>query len=277
MQNAVATSQPLSRPAGRRRGSLRLQGNTIKAILSLTVGVVAWQIGFDLFVKKSIFFASPLQIVNSFIELAQTGELWQHTRTSAVEFLNGYLLSVAVGIPLGALMAANRRLNNWLTPWIAFIYATPRVAMAPLLIVWFGIGVWSKSLVVFLGAVFPIIINTFTGVKYVPETLIEVIRSLGGTRLQIFWKVLLPAALPTIISGLQLAVGRGVIGVVVAEWYGANAGLGFLVYYSAQVFQPAPIFLAIGLLTIFGYGSFWLLGFVQRKLAPWYIQRLETE
>ncbi|MBI3090773.1 MAG: ABC transporter permease [Candidatus Tectomicrobia bacterium] len=272
----AAGSGARSRRRARRRPLGRAWSEALKGGASIAGGIVLWQLVFDLFIKHSIFVASPAQIVRAFLLLAPSGELWLHLRTSGVEFLNGYLLAVAVGIPVGALMVANARLNNWLTPWIAFIYSTPRVAVAPLLIVWFGIGLWSKALIVFLGAVFPVILNTYTGVTQVPLNYLEVVRSLGGSRPQLFIKVLLPAALPTIMTGLRLAVGRGVIGVVVAEWYGANAGLGYLVYFSAQVFQPAPIYLAIFFLVLFGYGAFALLGFVQRRLAPWHTQRLEA-
>src|SRR5207302_706305 len=137
-------------------------------------------------------------------------------------------------------------------PWIVTIYSTPRLALAPLVLIWFGIGTFSRALIVFLGAVFPIIFNTYTGIRGVRESLIEVVRSLGGSRLQIFTKVMLPDATPALISGLRLAVERGVIGVVVAEWFGASSGLGYLIYHAAQTFDPATVFSGIIVLVALG-------------------------
>jgi NitT/TauT family transport system permease protein len=140
--------------------------------------------------------------------------------------------------------------------------------------VWFGLGILPNSLVVFLGAVFPILLNTYTGIKSVRENLIEVVRAFGGSPRQVFFKVMIPDATPAIITGLRLAVGRAVIGVVVAELFGAEAGLGFMVYFYAQLFQPGPVFVGIVVLVIFGIASFVALDKVQRWISPWYAYQL---
>lgn len=239
-------------------------------MLSLVGGLLAWQVGFDLFVRRSLFLASPLQILLACRDFLASGDLIRHLGASAREFFLGYLLAVAIGILIGFFMATSRKLNQLLDPWVAAIYTTPRLALAPLVLIWFGIGTFSRALIVFLGAVFPVIFNTYTGIRGVRESLVELVQSLGGSHLQIFTKVMIPDATPALISGLQLAVERGVIGVVVAEWFGASSGLGYLIYHSAQTFDPAGVFAGIVVLVALGWSMFALLGWVQRRVAPWY-------
>ncbi|MFQ5917347.1 MAG: ABC transporter permease [Candidatus Binatia bacterium] len=255
------------------------------AFCSILAGIALWQIGYELLAKSylfeafaiGLFLASPVQVAQSFIELAKSGELLTHSYVSFLEFSYGYLLAVGAGIPLGVLMATNKKLNYYMDPWVSSIYATPRVALAPVIIIWFGLGVFSKSLIVFLGAVFPILLNTYTGIKSVRENLIEVVEAFGGSTMQVFFKVMIPDAIPAIITGLRLAVGRAVIGVVVAEWFGAEAGLGYMVYFYSQVFQPSPVFVGIVVLIVFGHLAFVLLEKVQRWASPWYQVQVERQ
>ena len=245
---------------------------------SVAGGLLLWEILFDLIARTSLyesfaighFLSSPVRIVQTFIEFLSNGELLEHCYFSLLEFVYGYLLAVAVGIPLGALMALRRKLNHFLDPWVSCLYATPRVALAPLVMIWFGLGIIPNSLIVFLGAVFPILLNTYTGIKSVQDNLVEVARAFGGSPLQIFFKVMLPDAIPAIMAGLRLAVGRAVIGVVVAEWFGAEAGLGYMVYFYAQLFQPGPVFVGIVILVIFGHLAFICLERIQNWISPWH-------
>lgn len=254
------------------------QGPRMVGFYSVLSGLVFWQISYDLVAQTYLyealainhFLSSPVKIVESFRNLFSTGELLTHCYFSLLEFVYGYLLAVVVGIPVGALMATNKKINYYLDPWVSCVYATPRVALAPIIMIWFGLGIFPNSLIVFLGAVFPILLNTYTGIKSVKENLIEVARAFGGSNLQVFTKVMLPDAVPAIITGLRLAVGRAVIGVVVAEWFGAEAGLGYMVYLYAQLFQPGPVFVGIVILIIFGHFSFVCLDRIQGWASPWY-------
>jgi len=174
-------------------------------------------------------------------------------------------------------MATQKKLNYYLDPWVSCIYATPRVALAPIIVVWFGLGILPSALVVFLGAVFPILLNTYTGIKSVRQNLVEVVQAFGGSSLQVFFKVMIPDATPAIITGLRLAVGRAVIGTVVAEWFGAEAGLGYMVYSYAQLFQPGPVFVGIVVLIMFGIVTFGALGKIQGWVSPWYSIQLQQQ
>jgi len=253
--------------------------------LSVLAGIALWQVFYDGLARTDYFqayainhfFVSPWQVVQSFADLYQSGELVRNCYFSFLEFFYGFLLAIAIGVPLGFLMATQEKLNNFLDPWVSCIYATPRVALAPIVVVWFGLGILPSSLIVFLGAVFPILLNTYTGIKSVRRNLIDVVRAFGGSPWQIFLKVMIPDATPAIITGMRLAVGRAVIGVVVAELFGAEAGLGFMVYLYSQRFMPGPVFVGIVVLVVFGIAAFVALDKLQRWVSPWYAFQLQQQ
>ena len=251
----------------------------------MLAGIALWQLFYDGLARTHYFqayainhfFVSPWQIAQSFEDLYQSGELIRNCTFSFLEFLYGFLLAIAVGVPFGFLMATQDKLNNFLDPWVSCVYATPRVALAPIVVVWFGLGILPSALIVFLGAVFPILLNTYTGIKSVRQNLIDVVRAFGGSPRQIFCKVMIPDATPAIIAGMRLAVGRAVIGVVVAELFGAEAGLGFMVYLYSQRFMPGPVFVGIVVLVIFGIAAFVALDKLQRWVCPWYAFQLQQQ
>ena len=277
MVKSVAKKEPLV-PAW-------LRSSRMIAACSVMVGIGVWQLGFaalaltHYFKAYAIhhFLSSPWQVIQTFAELYQSGELLRHSYFSFLEFAYGFLLAIAVGIPIGFIMATLKKINHYLDPWVSCLYATPLVALAPVIMVWFGLGIFPNSLVVFLGAVFPILLNTYTGIKSVKENLIEVVRAFGGSPLQLFFKVMIPDATPAIITGIRLAVGRAVISVVVAELFGAEAGLGFMVYFYSQRFLPGPVFVGIVVLVVFGILSFLALEKIQGWLSPWYAYQLRRE
>ncbi|MBI2358154.1 MAG: ABC transporter permease [Deltaproteobacteria bacterium] len=262
-----------------------LRSSRMIALYSVVAGLGAWQLAY-MGLARTIYFeayaihhflSSPLQVIETFGELYRSGELFKHSYFSLLEFAYGFVLSVVVGIPVGFLMATQKKINYYLDPWVSCIYATPRVALAPIIIVWFGLGILPNALIVFLGAVFPILLNTYTGIKSVRQNLIEVVKAFGGSALQVFFKVMIPDATPAIIAGLRLAVGRAVIGVVVAEWFGAEAGLGYMVYFYSQLFQPGPVFVGIVVLVVFGILSFMALDKAQGWISPWYAYQVRRE
>ena len=262
-----------------------LRSSRMIAACSVTLGIVIWQLIYEglartpYFKEYSInhFLASPWQVVQTFGELYRSGELFRHSYFSFLEFVYGFSLAIVVGIPIGFAMAIHRKTNYYLDPWVSCIYATPTVALAPIVMVWFGLGIFPNSLVVFLGAVFPILLNTYTGIKSVRENLVNVVRAFGGSPLQVFSKVMIPDATPAIITGLRLAVGRAVISVVVAELFGSEAGIGFMVYFYSQRFLPGPVFVGIVVLVAFGILSFLALEKVQGWLSPWYTYQLQRQ
>jgi NitT/TauT family transport system permease protein len=240
-----------------------------RGVLSILGGLLLWEIISRYFVANALFLAAPTQIVQAMFQLAATGELGHHIEVSGLEFIFGYVLACVLGILLGLLMAESAAAKQMLQPWVSGFYATPIIALAPLFILWCGIGIWSKILVVVSLVLFPVTINTEAGLRTTSERLIEMLRSFGATRRQIFLKVSLPSATPFILAGLKLGIGRGLIGVVVAELFGSRAGLGQLISQSADSFNMPDLFAAVVVLAIAGIVMTAGFGWLERRLVPW--------
>ena len=247
----------------------RLRQNHLAGILSVLGGLLFWELVSRLLVANALFLAAPSQIVYAIYRLAITGELGRHIAISALEFAIGYVIASLIGIGIGFGMASNARFKQAMQPWISGFYATPTIALAPLFILWFGIGIWSKVLVVIFLVLFPVTINTEAGLRTTSDRLIEMLKSFGASRSQIFFKVSLPSALPFILAGLKLGIGRGLIGVVVAELFGSRAGLGRLISQSADAFNMPELFAGVIVLAVAGIAMTAGFGWLEKRLVPW--------
>jgi len=174
-----------------------------------------------------------------------------------------------VGIPLGIATGWYRRLFYVLDPFISAFYATPRVALLPLIIIWVGIGIWSKIVVVFLGAVFPVLLNTLAAVRTTDARLLRAARSFGAGDLQVFRTIVLPGSVPFILTGLRLGAGRALVGVVVGELYAATAGVGFLIAVAGASFQTDKVLVGVLLITAAGVLSMEALTRLERRFEKW--------
>ena len=212
---------------------------------------------------------SLTEIVDTASKSWASGQLQRHIAVSLNEFIWGFALAASIGILLGILIATNDVIRDFVDPWISALFSTPTVALAPLFILLFGIDAASKIAVVFLLAVFPIVINTTTGIKSTEKVYIEAARSFCASRRQIFTKVLIPSALPFVVAGLRLGIGRGLVGVVVGELFGARAGLGFLILTSSQLFDTAGLWVGVFILAGTGILSVIILQKVEKRMAPW--------
>jgi len=271
---AETIASPTARPATARRrrarrGKASLAQRQVLTWLSVAIGIAIWQFVGGVVVKNSLFLATPSQTVFALVKLAETGTLWHHSWVSFQEFIIGFTLAVVVGIPVGLATASSSRAAAMVNPWVSGIYATPIIALAPLLILWFGLGIWSKVAVVISVVVFPVIINTDAGLRATDKQLVEAVRSFGATRMQIFFKVSLPSALPFILAGLRLGVGRGLIGVVVGELFGAKAGLGFLITQAAEIFNMPQLFAGVVVFAAAGIVFTSIFQVLERRLVPW--------
>jgi NitT/TauT family transport system permease protein len=220
-------------------------------------------------VANALFLAAPSQIVVAIYRLAANGQLWHHVGVSAAEFAVGYVIACVLGVVLGLGMASSVTIKQALQPWVSGLYATPTIALAPLFILWLGIGIWSKVLVVITLVLFPVAINTEAGLRTTSERLIEMLRSFGASPQQIFFKVSLPSAVPFILAGLKLGIGRGLIGVVVAELFGSRAGLGNLISQSADAFNMPDLFAGVIILAVAGIVMTAGFGSIEKRLVPW--------
>jgi NitT/TauT family transport system permease protein len=262
------TSAAPPRPAGRGL-SAALRRNHLAGLLSIATGLALWEVLSRLVVANPLFLAAPSQILAAIVSLAATGELWHHVGISGLEFVIGYAIASVLGIALGLAMASSPLAKQVTQPWISGLYATPTIALAPLFILWCGIGIWSKVLVVIFLVLFPVTINTEAGLRTTSPRLIEMLRSFGATSRQIFLKVSLPSATPFILAGLKLGIGRGLIAVVVAELFGSRAGLGRLISQSADAFNMPELFAGVIVLAVAGIAMTAGFGWLERRLVPW--------
>lgn len=260
-----AASSPAAAPA--RPPLWRGKGGI--GLLSLATGLLLWELVSRLFIANKLFLAAPSQIAVALATMTGSGTLGHHIAVSAGEFALGYVIASLLGIAIGLAMAGSDRTKQALQPWVAGLYATPTVALAPLFILWVGIGIWSKVLVVITLVVFPVVINTEAGLRTTSPRLIETVRSFGASRAQIFRMVSLPSAMPFIMAGLKLGIGRGLIGVVVAELFGSRAGLGQLISQSAETFNMPNLFAGVVILATAGIALTAGFSLLEQKLFPW--------
>jgi NitT/TauT family transport system permease protein len=241
----------------------------LAGLVSIATGLALWELLSRFVVDNALFLAAPSQIVGAIISLAATGELWRHIGVSGLEFVIGYAIASVLGIALGLAMASSVLAKQVTQPWISGLYATPTIALAPLFILWCGIGIWSKVLVVIFLVLFPVTINTEAGLRTTSPRLIEMLRSFGATPRQIFLKVSLPSAMPFILAGLKLGIGRGLIAVVVAELFGSRAGLGRLISQSADAFNMPELFAGVVVLAAAGIAMTAGFGWLESRIVPW--------
>jgi NitT/TauT family transport system permease protein len=270
--SAKAITQPETEPvASSLSRSLvgALRRRYLAGTLSVVGGLLLWEFVSRVLVANALFLAAPSEIVAAIYSLAATGQLWHHIGISGAEFALGYVIASCIGIALGLAMASSATVKQALQPWISGLYATPTIALAPLFILWFGIGIWSKVIVVISLVLFPVTINTEAGLRTTSERLIEMLRSFGATRRQIFVKVSLPSAVPFILAGLKLGIGRGLIGVVVAELFGSRAGLGRLISQSADAFNMPELFAGVVILALAGIIMTAGFGWLEKRVVPW--------
>ena len=242
--------------------------------VALGVGTMAvllgiWELLAALRVQPKILLPGPVDVVHAFQEMFASPTIWTDLAASGRELLYGYLLAAGVGIVVGLLIGWYRRLGYMVDPLVNFMYAVPRVALTPLLIVWLGIGLSSKIALVFLVAVFPILINTSSGVRNLESEMLRTARCFGASDLQIFRTVALPGSIPFILSGLRLGVGQSLIGVFVAELVGAQHGIGQFMTVAGQQFQTAKVFAGLLMFAITGVVLTAALRRVERHFSAW--------
>jgi ABC-type nitrate/sulfonate/bicarbonate transport system permease component len=247
--------------------------NNEKKILGTSAVIVflaAWElVGNVLGIINPMFMSAPSLIFKAAIGLFSSGEIYNDLRVSGLEFFWGYILSVAVGVPFGIATGWYKKMAYIFDPFVNAMNATPRVALLPLVIIWLGIGILSKVGIIFLGAVFPILINARDGVKTTPYNLLTAARSFGASEWQIFKSVVLPSTLPFILTGLRLGVGRALIGVMVGELYAATAGIGFMITVAGATFQTDKVFVGVLIFAISGMIAMELLTRLESRFDKW--------
>lgn len=238
--------------------------------VSVAVFLIVWELVGNVFQWiNPMFMSAPSLIFKAGFEMFRSGEIYHDLYVSGIEFLGGYFLAAAVGIPFGIITGWYKRMSYVFDPFVNAMNATPRVALLPLVIIWLGIGILSKVGIIFLGAVFSILINTRDGVKTTPANLLTAARSFGASEWMVFKTVVIPSTIPFILTGLRLAVGRALVGVLVGELYAATAGIGFMITVAGATFQTDKVFVGVGIFALSGMIGMELLTKLERRFDKW--------
>ena len=236
-------------------------------LFSLFAFLVSWEVlGRRV---NPILFTYPTAIVRAFAELVASGELQSYMKESLLVLLYASVLSLIVGVLFGVVMG-RFAIVEWATDiYISALYSMPMVAMVPLIVLWFGFKVPAKVTIVFLFMVFPILLNTYQGVKDVDRNLQEVARSFCSSEGQLWRHLIIPSAIPFIVVGVRLAIGRGLVGMIVAEFYTSVTGLGYMIVRYANAFETDKLFVPIVVVMVLGVGLMWSAKWIEGRIAPW--------
>lgn len=237
--------------------------------LAVVLFLVAWQAVFLVVPLNPLFITTPALMLAGLVDLIEGGELWADLAVSAVPFFYGFTAAVIVGVAVGVVMGWRVRVGYALDPLMTVFYASPLVALAPLLIVFFGVGVSGKAIIIFLLSVFPFIFNAYAGVHAIDRLLINVVRSLGGTEKDLYLKVIVPSVLPYIVAGARIAVGRGLIGILVGEFFAASEGIGYAIAKFGDLFALDKMFACILTVMIIAVVLTEGIRWAERAAFPW--------
>lgn len=233
----------------------------------ILVGLVIlglWQVAGKVF--GAFVLSNPLLIIRRIADLVSSGELWPNLGTTMTETFAGLAIGMVLGVTLGVLIAPSRTVGRWFYPYIMALYSLPRVALAPLFIVWFGIGLKSKIFMVVTMVVFVAFYNTYQGMRSIDPDLLEMTRSLRASRRTELRWVILPAVAPWILTSLRLSIALALIGAVIAELIGASQGLGYYMGYAANVLDTTGVFAGLVIITVIAMIAEQLVGLVERRV-----------
>ena len=262
-----AQEQARTRQVSSARKRRRQLLNLAIRVVSLTIVLTIWQVFGGMI--DPVLFTTPLAIADAAVTMIGSGELWTYLWPSLVVLAIGLTLAAIFGIAIGLLLARFWVLDVALGVYITFLYSIPSVALVPLIVLWAGFETTAKIVILFLFAFFPMAINTYQGVRNVDPKLLEVGRAFRCSERQLWANIVLPAALPFIVTGLRLAVGRGLIGMVLADLYTAISGIGYLIVRTAATYQVNKMFVPIVTLGLLGVTLTALLRVLERAVAPW--------
>lgn len=247
-----------------------IQEKKILGTIAVILFLITWEAFGNWFqIVNPMFMSAPSLVFNAGFQMFASGEIWNDLYISGIEFAWGYALSVVFAVPFGIAIGWYKRFAWVCDPFVNAMNATPRIALLPLVIIWLGIGVLSKVGIIFLGAVFPLLINTRDGVKTTPANLLTAARSFGASEWMIFKSVVLPSTVPFILTGLRLAVGRALIGVMVGELYAATAGIGFMITVAGATFQTDKVFVGVLIFAISGMTLTAVLDRIEHRFDKW--------
>lgn len=229
----------------------------------------AWEIAAQTGAIETFFFSAPTRIIAAGVKEVQIPRFWNDVFVSSQEFLIGYAVAIAIAIPFGILTGWFRTLHYLFEPWLSAFNATPRLALLPLVVLWVGLGIESKVVIVFLGVFFPVAVNVFFGVRTVDQNLVDVAQSFGASTRRRLMTVVLPSVVPFALVGMRIGVGRAIGGVLVAEFYTSQAGLGNMVFRAGQTLQTDRLLFGALFITALALLGFRAISTLERRFRVW--------
>jgi NitT/TauT family transport system permease protein len=242
-------------------------------ISAVVLFFAAWQAIFLVVPFNKLFISKPDLIALGLLDLIRSGALFRDLAVSAVPFFYGLTAATVVGVTIGIVMGWRRRVGYALDPLMTVFYASPLVALSPLIVIFLGVGITAKTLIIFFLAVFPFIFNAYAGVRAVDPLLINVVRSLGGREIDLYLKVLLPSVLPYIVAGARIAVGRALIGVLVGEFFAASEGIGYAIARFGDLYALDKMFACILVIMVIAVAMTEGIRYAERTAFPWRVER----
>ena len=257
-------------PGGPRLRLPKINERLAFGLLGFLIVLPLWELVVRAGLVRRVTLSSPSLIATAAVDqLFITGNLWPHLFRSSQQFVLGLGLALVTGVLLGLALGMFRRLNYLLDPWLSALYATPTIALAPLIILILGLGLESKVFIVWLEAIFVIVVSTMAGVRAAESRFLEIAKSFGATRWGAFTSVIVPSSVPFIITAARLGTTRGLVGVVVAEFLSSNAGIGFYINFSGTTLRTDRVMLGVILLGLFGVLMGEAVRVVERRFERW--------
>jgi NitT/TauT family transport system permease protein len=263
-------------PVRRSRTALRTGSRSrdrLLAVLTPVALLLAWEVLVQAGAVDARFFPAPTSIFQRMFESIASGELYVHTFASMQRLFLGFWLGLVPGLLLGVVMGLSRGVRAALKPLVSGTYPIPKSALLPLILLVFGLGEMSKIVMVAIGVFYPVVLNTMAGVLQIQPTYYDVAKNFGAKRLQVFRTVAVPGAMPSIMTGVELGAGLGLILIAIAEMVGAKSGLGFMIWNAWQLYSVETMYVGLLVIAVIGYAMSLLLGSIARTVTPWRADR----
>ncbi|MGC3965396.1 MAG: ABC transporter permease [Rhodocyclaceae bacterium] len=252
-----------------------MSSNWVRPIVLVFIVLVLWDLAVRLFKIPAYLIPPPLEVLHQLV--TQWKMLLGESLPTIYATMGGFALSVIIGVPIAMLIAYSRTVESYVYPLLVFSQSIPKVAIAPLFVVWFGFGIVPKIIVAFLLGFFPIVVATVMGFKSVEADMVDLARSMGSSRWKMFYKISLPQALPSIFSSMKVSVTLAVVGAVVGEFVGANSGIGYVLQRANGSFDLPLMFAALVVLSLIGVLLFGLIDLVERYAIPWHASQRNVQ
>lgn len=283
MTDTTASGSALSAPPAARRSvkppvrKPSRRGDRMATVAILVVLLCAWEGLVRLFAVSPLMFAPPSEVYGAFVRGVARGLYWEHLRVTVSEMMGGLLIGASLGLLSGTIVSEFGKLGRLLFPYLVAIQSLPKVAVAPLVILWFGFGITSKIVLVAMITFFPILINTLSGLSVVDPQRMDLMRVLKASRWQQFRFVRLPSAAPAIFSGLNIAAVLALTGAIVAEFVGAQRGLGVLLLQAQTNLDTAGMLVILVMLALIGMSTNFAVRFMERRVIYWVVRREDVQ